>query len=74
MTLAFQRRVRLVKKSTVEKLGRPFTLIAVEPLETAITISDKRIRDYAFTDAVREVYDNACAGCNFKISISEGTV
>ena len=65
-----QRRVQRVKESILEKLQRPFVLI--EPIETELSVTEKRIRERGFTNAVRDVYDNACAVCQLKIETPEG--
>ena len=65
-----RRQVDDVKQTIYEKLRHQFELI--EPIRTTITTTERRIRDRAFSDAVRKEYDYSCAVCNLKASTPEG--
>lgn len=65
-----QRQVNDITQTIYERLWHPFELI--EPIRTTTTTTERRIRDRAFSDAVREMYDYSCAVCGLKASTPEG--
>ena len=54
-----RRQVDDVKQTIYEKLRHQFKLI--EPIQTTITTTERRVRERAFSDAVRKEYDYSCA-------------
>jgi hypothetical protein len=67
---ATQRKIKQVKREIASEQTKPFSLVG--STKTYTSTIEKKIRTRAFTEAVREAYNFACAVCGLKYDSPSG--